>query len=952
MPASQQELNYSESLDKQRQSQPFSAPVPSKEPVDAELPRTFERVVLLRQIARGGMGEVYLGASGGIEGAERPCVVKIIRREHADDSSFLARFFDEARIQAQLQHPAIAQVFEASTDATGKPYVVVEYVEGRNLGELRVRASHLGMRFAWPDAVAIAISIGEALTHVHGRTDADGNPLDIVHRDVSPQNVMVGYGGEVKLIDFGTARGQNRRSQTVAGVVFAKPGYVAPEVAKNVPGGVPADLYAFGIILWELLTGRRFLMGETSVHLEEVAAGRRRPTSVASVVDAPESLDEIIDRLTAVEPGDRYSSAAEAVSHLVDLLKRAPSLADGQRGVRARIARLMHRLYPAEPARTRAEFARLLGEARTKKATESAASQEPEIPAAAEPVAAEPEVPNLLEGTRYQLVGELGRGGMGVVHRALHVDLGRSVALKIIPEGALGLSGSTERFRSEARTIAALSHENLVKLHDFGVTRDGRPFYAMELLEGEALDASLERRRVLPWRLAVKYGIQACDALGAAHAAGVVHCDIKPANLFVTKDGTVKLLDFGVATCSNRIEANQKESHARIIGTPEYMSPEQANGKKPDARSDIYAVGAVLYELCTGTLPHPESTTLLLLAAKQQQCVQPVRQRAPELDLPKALEVVLGRALELDPSLRYQSAEELRRALVATLRRAQSRSSVRRALSSVALGALLAGVAAAGTTAYRRPEARIRMVNWAWNTVQTLSNALSDEPKARPTPGASDEAVESSPGTAALAGADGVPKAGREKALQAVTSSVAAAPLSEVERGSTGGAYLERDGTPSEAQQEELEEHTEAAEHLQESDAMATATTPADYPALDKELDYAQGLLEAGYRVRALSEYRALAKSNPTDVRVLAGWVSAAEAVKGWGEAHRVARQWANLDSSDDAWATLARLQRVTGHRSQAVHTLEVALERNPGSEVLKVLLERYKPSNRVALQD
>ena len=246
------------------------------------LPRRFERYTLLKRIARGGMGEVYLATAGGIEGAERPCVVKAIRREHEEDRSFLARFLDEARIQAQLQHPGVAQVLEATNDASGKPYVVVEFIEGRNLGDVRSRAGQLGVRMGFPESIAVSIIMADALAHVHERTDADGKPLDIVHRDLSPQNVMVSYAGDVKLIDFGTARGLNRRCQTIAGIVLAKPGYVAPEVANNTPGGVPADLYALGIMLWEMLAGRRFLSGDAPTHMAAVApasATRRRSRS-------------------------------------------------------------------------------------------------------------------------------------------------------------------------------------------------------------------------------------------------------------------------------------------------------------------------------------------------------------------------------------------------------------------------------------------------------------------------------------------------------------------------------------------------------------------------------------------------------------------------------------------------------------------------------------------------
>ncbi len=492
------------------------------------LPRPFGRLTLLRQLARGGMGEVYLASAGGIEGAERPCVVKIIRREHADDKSFLARFLDEARIQSQLHHPGVAQILEAATDEGGKPFVVVEHVEGRNLGEVRNRAQQLGARVAWPEAVALGVSMADALAHVHERTDAAGRPLEIVHRDLSPQNVMVSYGGDIKLIDFGTARGENRRCHTVAGIVFAKPGYVAPEVANNTPGGVPADIYAFGVMLWELLAGRRFLSGDAAEHLAAVGEGRRSPSPIAQLVEAPGELDSVIQKLTATKLEERYGSAREALNDLVQLLKRAPGLADGERSVRARISHLMARLYPSEPARTRIEFSKLVALAKKQKPRLT-------LPSPSPAPATSPDDPSLLAGTRYRLLRLIGRGAMGEVHEALHVDLGRTVALKLLGNDSASVAAA-ERLRAEARAIARIEHENLVTLHDFGFTSDGRPFYAMELLAGESLDRYIEREQFMPPKQALRVGIEACMALTAAHAAGVVHRDIKPANLFLAQE--------------------------------------------------------------------------------------------------------------------------------------------------------------------------------------------------------------------------------------------------------------------------------------------------------------------------------------------------------------------------------------------------------------------------------
>jgi serine/threonine-protein kinase len=232
-----------------------AANVPSASSADASqggelLPRKLGRYALLKLLVRGGMGEVFLATTIGIEGAERPCVVKRIRRDYRNDPSFRARFLDEARVQSQLDDPGVAHVLEATVDEHDDPYVVVEYVEGRSLADVRARLQRVGQPMPWVDAIAVTLEIASALAHVHERTGAGGSPLGIVHRDLSPQNVMVGFSGDVKLIDFGTARGDNRRCHTISGTVLAKPGYVAPEVARGEAATPRADIYALGVMLW------------------------------------------------------------------------------------------------------------------------------------------------------------------------------------------------------------------------------------------------------------------------------------------------------------------------------------------------------------------------------------------------------------------------------------------------------------------------------------------------------------------------------------------------------------------------------------------------------------------------------------------------------------------------------------------------------------------------------
>jgi serine/threonine-protein kinase len=663
------------------------------------LPRLLGRYVLLRLMVRGGMGEVYLATTIGIEGAERPVVVKRIRREYKKDPSFLARFMDEARVQSQLDDPGVARIVEAAVDEHGDPYVAVEYVEGRSLADVRARLSRLGKALPWADAVAVTLEIASALAHVHERTGADGAPLGIVHRDLSPQNVMVGFSGDVKLIDFGTARGDNRRCHTVSGTVLAKPGYVAPEVARGESATPRADLYALGVMLWELVAGRRYLEGDANDHVAQVCSGKLRPSRLAgdaalgSLGDGtvPAELDRIIQWLTEAVPSARCGRAREAAQALAGLLGTAPRRPMDERSVRSRVKVLLARLYPTEPAASRVEFARLVARARRSMSEEltEAASPSPS-PARKSPTPSGrlTGVPDGLPGTRYRLIRPLGEGAMGVVYEAEHVDLGRRVAVKILQSKHSSSTEFVARFRREARAIAGLAHPNLVQVYDFGQTLGevgdtewtGRLFFAMEKLDGETLEAYLDREKGLDWRDACELAIKTCRALEAAHASGLVHRDLKPGNLFLTyasKDGArppvtqmgLKLLDFGVAKGSafDGLPGDGKDPQlscaGAIFGTPDTMSPEQISGGPVDGRADLYSLGCVLYNLLTGRTPFDAPSAILVMSAHLREVAVAPRAAAPERDIPEAVERVVLRALAKDAAGRYASAAEMREAL-------------------------------------------------------------------------------------------------------------------------------------------------------------------------------------------------------------------------------------------------------------------------------------------------
>ncbi len=923
----------------ERNGEPAAGEAAAGQAPEALLPRRFGRLVLLKHMARGGMGEVFLATAGGIEGAERPCVVKIIRREHAADRSFLARFLDEARIQAQLCHPGVAQIQEASIDPTGKPYVVLEYVEGRHLGELRHRATQLGTRVSWPDAVAIGVAVTDALAHVHERTDAAGRPLAIVHRDLSPQNVMVGYGGEVKLIDFGTARGENRRCHTVAGVVFAKPGYVAPEVANNTPGGAPADLYAVGVMLWELLAGRRFLTGEASEHLTAVAAGERRLTPLADGIDAPHELDAIIAKLTAHKISARYASAREAMTDLVALLKGAPSPADGERSVHARVSNLVRRLYPAEPARTRAEFARLVAEAR------SLSADAPSFTMRA-PLAVDASETGLLPGTRYRLVRTLGQGAMGTVYEAEHVDLGRRVAIKALSAPGSGAKEHSERFRSEARAIAQLRHENLVTVFDFGVATDGRPFYVMEYLDGEALDQRLARAPRLSWREVADLGVQACRALEVAHAAGVVHRDIKPGNLFFTRGGTLKLLDFGVAERAARTPTGEPATEAvEVFGTPEYMAPEQALGTA-DVRSDVYSLGAVLYELLTGVLPQDSVGAVMLFGARRRQLPEPVSRRAPQGGIPKMLDQTIMKALAQSPEQRFQSAGALREALETALEEPR-RARVRRrrfVAASAAVGILAAG----GLVAWGVVDP-VTVQGLGASAASTFAQLERWVPKPPAAPAAPPSETAPASPVAAAPLAPPAPAAAADSPVVVEAPVVAEAAhgddTDEMELAPPAGDEVERE----EASAELAVAEGEAAPNAPVA-SVAPVAVPADDP-VAAGVEAATALLAEGRVLKAYGDLRRLARRHPDDPRVLAALTRAAAATESWGDAYRAARRWADAEPGVESRVELARMARAVGKRDEAVTTLKAVLTEQPECAPARELLGRISPAAVVAMQ-
>jgi serine/threonine-protein kinase len=278
-----------------------------------------QRYRVVERLASGGMAEVFLAESAGIEGFKKQVAIKRVLPHLSEKKRFIAMFLDEARLSASLSHSNVAQVFDIGVGDNAY-FIVMEYVDGADLKAVIEFMKREGQRFPVESACFIAAKICEGLTYAHELRGADGAPLQIVHRDMSPPNVLITKHGEIKIVDFGLAKATSQLEKSEAGIIKGKFSYLSPEAAQGQDVDARTDIFAVGIILWEMLSGKRLFLGDSDYATVKLVQSAKIPSLCADNPGIPPELDAILARALARDPAARYSSTRDLGRDLTNFL--------------------------------------------------------------------------------------------------------------------------------------------------------------------------------------------------------------------------------------------------------------------------------------------------------------------------------------------------------------------------------------------------------------------------------------------------------------------------------------------------------------------------------------------------------------------------------------------------------------------------------------------------------
>ena len=565
------------------------------------------------------MGTVFLAEQLAV--GNRLVALKVLNRKYLDDVDFLQRFQNEAGSTGRIHHPNVVTVHESGQGGDGTPYIAMEFLEGESLRDVLKQRGSLPL----PEAAEILKQTARGLNAAH--------KLGIIHRDLKPDNIFLTQGDEgelvVKVVDFGIAKLRESATHTLTGTFLCTPAYMSSEQANGMRSDeldARSDVYSLGVVVYEMLTGRLpfysdTLAGFVRKHVQEEPPPFR--TIAHGLVVAPQ-VESVVMKALKKQREERYQSAPEFARAFAAAALAVPAPEVNQALLSTSIV----------PSPTLVESDALLA-ARL--------------------------------SHRFRIIRRLGKGGLGTVFLAEQVSAGnRLVALKELTREFLFEPGFLERFQQGMDSVGRVLHENVISIYESGHVDSAMPFVAMEYLRGESLREVILRRGALPATEVAAILDQAARGLEAAHKLGIIHNDVKPANIFLIPgdkgEVVVKVKDFGIA----RLMASANTDEPGVFpGTPAYASPD-VMWRKPDFRTDIYSLGVVAYEMLAGRVPFNADDVISLMLKHAEEEPPPFNVIAPDNYIPPQIEAVVMKALIKDRNKRYASvlhfAQEMSRA--------------------------------------------------------------------------------------------------------------------------------------------------------------------------------------------------------------------------------------------------------------------------------------------------
>src|SRR5579864_5932170 len=545
------------------------------------------RYEIIKMLGEGGMGTVYKAKDRELD---RLVALKLIRPEYANHPETIRRFKQELILARQVTHRNVIRIFDLGL-ADGLKFITMDFVEGRDLSKI---ISEKG-KSSVSGACDIVRQICSGLEAAHNE--------GVVHRDLKPQNIMLDSQGRVFLMDFGLARSMELVGMTRTGALIGTPTYMSPEQARGEKADVRTDIFALGVIFYELLTGKRPYKDEPMMATLVRRTKELATPPVEVEPSVPQSVSDIVMKCLQIKADLRYQNAEEML-HDLNLVLPAPSSSSHSAS-----------MLSGPQAFSSGSFF----------------------------------------GPRYRIESLLGEGGMGKVYKAQDGELRRTVALKLVRPELASDPSSMDRLKQEILLASKVSHKNILRIHDLGDV-GGLKFISMAYVDGKDLHQIIAAEGKLPVPRALRITRQLCLALEAAHSEGVIHRDLKPQNVLVDKDDQVYVSDFGLAK-SLEVHTSMLTATGEVSGTPRYMSPEQVESGLVDHRSDLYSLGLILYEMVTADLPFQSDSVMQAMFQRVTQ--SPKSPKVVNPDLPDYLVNIIMRCLDKDPDQRYQHARDI-----------------------------------------------------------------------------------------------------------------------------------------------------------------------------------------------------------------------------------------------------------------------------------------------------